>query len=92
MYTITIIIETKPEHIKRLKSIIIRATELAKEEKDCVRYYSHQKINNHCQYIIYETWLNQSSFLKQTKKPEVIALSEEFKKLLKHPPQVDYFR
>lgn len=62
--TIVARIEAKPEHIKRVKTALLKLIEPTRKEAGCLQYDLHQDNENPEVFVFYENW--QSRALWQT--------------------------
>lgn len=84
---LTAIIETKPEFLEEVKSVLENMVIETRKESACLQYDLHQSIENENTFIFYEIWANQSGLDEHNKQPYIQEFIELGSKLA-NPPSI----
>ena len=82
---LTAIIETQPEFLAEVKSVLENMVVETRKESACLQYDLHQSIENENTFIFYEIWANQSGLDEHNKQPYIQEFIELGNKLASAP-------
>jgi quinol monooxygenase YgiN len=82
---LTAIIETQPEFLAEVKSVLENMVVETRKESACLQYDLHQSIENENTFIFYEIWANQSGLDEHNKQPYIQEFIELGNKLASSP-------
>lgn len=70
-YTILAKFQARPGKEQELKERLSALIAPTLKEEGCVNYVLHQDRDNSAQFMFYENWVNEESFLKHTKSAHI---------------------